>query len=80
MGICILVYQNIGYTLNCTYCGDGMCSPKLVDGSVEDRYGKDERPICKVYEKSRRTPYWTRELNTSGPKGGEEVFQVKPGF
>ena len=73
-------FWTIEWMIYSTYGGDCMRFPELVDGSVEDGYGKDERPICKVYEKSRRTPYWTRELNTSGSQGGEEVFQVKPGF
>ena len=63
-----------------TYSGDCMRFPELVEGSIEDWHCKDEIPICKVDEKSRRVPDWTRELYPSRSQRGEEVFQVKPRF
>ena len=60
-----------------TYRSDCVRFSELVDGSIKAGHSNDERPICKIYEKSRRTPYRPRELHTSRRQGGEEVSQVE---
>ena len=60
-----------------TYRSDCVRFSELVDGCIEGRHSNDERPICKIYEKSRRAPYRPRELDTSWRQRGEEVSQVE---
>ena len=60
-----------------TYRSDCVRFSELVDGSIKAGHSNDERPICKIYEKSRRTPYRPRELHTSRRQRGEEVCQVE---
>ena len=57
-----------------------MCFPELVDDSIEDRDTKDKSPVDQVDEKSSRNPDRTGKLHPSGFQGGEEIFQIVPGF